>query len=285
MAQQLITQVNKEDRNNNNFTTLQPDTNNIAVESSSVHSQSLWERLCCCLFRRSPHTHKPEDYKNDKSSGLSSTDDVDDNPYTTNLDPPPPVLEGNLLSPGPHGKQTLVLDLDETLVHSSFKPIPNPDFIIPVEIEDQVHKVYVLKRPHVDAFLEGVGKHFEVVVFTASLSKYADPVLDLLDPKRVITQRLFRESCSPYKGNFVKDMSRLGRSIRMVSIIDNSPTAYLFQPENAIPCESWFDDPNDTELLDFLPFLEELSKADNVRRFLKKSKNHTGKIDLDLFRK
>ena len=68
---------------------------------------------------------------------------------------------------------TLVLDLDETLVHSSFRPIPNPDFVIPVEIEGKVVDVYVLKRPHMDHFMAEVGGRFEVVVFTASLSKYA----------------------------------------------------------------------------------------------------------------
>ena len=71
------------------------------------------------------------------------------------------------------GKVTLVLDLDETLVHSSFRPIPNPDFVIPVEIEGKVVDVYVLKRPHMDHFMAEVGSRFEVVVFTASLSKYA----------------------------------------------------------------------------------------------------------------
>ena len=66
-----------------------------------------------------------------------------------------------------------MLDLDETLVHSSFRPIPNPDFVIPVEIEGKVVDVYVLKRPHMDHFMAEVGSRFEVVVFTASLSKYA----------------------------------------------------------------------------------------------------------------
>lgn len=83
------------------------------------------------------------------------------------------------------GKKCLVLDLDETLVHSSFKPVANADFIIPVEIEDQVYQVYVLKRPRVDDFMKAVGEKFEVVIFTASLSKYADPVIDLLDKHRV----------------------------------------------------------------------------------------------------
>lgn len=84
------------------------------------------------------------------------------------------------------GKKTLVLDLDETLVHSSFKPISDPDHIIPVEIEGKVVDVYVLKRPLMDEFLAAVGHSFEVVVFTASLSKYADPLLDLLDPQQVV---------------------------------------------------------------------------------------------------
>lgn len=56
-------------------------------------------------------------------------------------------------------KKTLVLDLDETLVHSSFKPIPNPDYIIPVEIDGRLVDVYVLKRPWLDHFLNAVSKN------------------------------------------------------------------------------------------------------------------------------
>lgn len=166
------------------------------------------------------------------------------------------------------GKKTLVLDLDETLVHSSFKPIPDPHFIVPVEIEEQVHKVYVLKRPGVDNFLAAVGEKYEVVVFTASLAKYADPVLDLLDPRKVIRYRLFREACSNYKGNYVKDLNVIGRELKNTIIIDNSPSSYLFHPENAIPCGSWFDDETDTELYDMLPLLDELVTVDNVRTAL-----------------
>lgn len=61
------------------------------------------------------------------------------------------------------------------------QPIPNADFIVPVEIDGTVHQVYVLKRPHVDEFLKKMGELYECVLFTASLAKYADPVADLLD--------------------------------------------------------------------------------------------------------
>ena len=102
------------------------------------------------------------------------------------------------------GKKTLVLDLDETLVHSSFRPVPSPDYVIPVEIDGRIVDVYVLKRPFVDHFLRAVGQRFEVVVFTASLGKYADPLLDLLDRSGVVRWRLFREACYPYEGSYVK---------------------------------------------------------------------------------
>lgn len=61
------------------------------------------------------------------------------------------------------------------------QPIPNADFIVPVEIDGTIHQVYVLKRPYVDEFLRKMGELYECVLFTASLAKYADPVADLLD--------------------------------------------------------------------------------------------------------
>jgi len=158
-------------------------------------------------------------------------------------------------------KKCLVLDLDETLVHSSFKPV-ECDFVVHVEIEEQIYQVYVAKRPYVDEFMKRCGELFETVVFTASLAKYADPVLDLLDIHKVVDWRLFRESCSPYKGSYVKDMGRMGRDIDTITIIDNSPHSFLFNPENAIPCESWFSDKKDRELLELIPKLEQLADPD-----------------------
>ncbi|XP_051566047.1 uncharacterized protein LOC127447906 isoform X1 [Myxocyprinus asiaticus] len=173
------------------------------------------------------------------------------------------------------GKICVVIDLDETLVHSSFKPVNNADFIIPVEIDGTVHQVYVLKRPHVDEFLKRMGELFECVLFTASLAKYADPVSDLLDKWGAFRSRLFRESCVFHRGNYVKDLSRLGRDLNKVIIVDNSPASYIFHPDNAVPVASWFDDMSDTELLDLIPFFERLSKVDNVYTVLKQQRTNS----------
>ncbi|KZT57740.1 NLI interacting factor [Calocera cornea HHB12733] len=172
------------------------------------------------------------------------------------------------LEPKLAGRKCLVLDLDETLLHSSFKMIPHADYVVPVEIEWQWHNVYCIKRPGVDAFLREMGEHYEVVVFTASLSKYADPVLDKLDVHRVISHRLFRESCYNHKGNYVKDLSRLGRPIQDMIILDNSPASYIFHPNNAVPVTSWFNDPHDTELTDLCPFLKDIKEVEDVRGIL-----------------
>ncbi|KAI9027295.1 HAD-like domain-containing protein [Phycomyces nitens] len=161
-------------------------------------------------------------------------------------------------------KKCLVLDLDETLVHSSFKVIPNPDFVVPVEIDNQFHNVYVLKRPGVDEFMRRMGEIYEIVVFTASLSKYADPVLDILDIHKVVTHRLFRESCFNHRGTYVKDLSQLGRDLESTMILDNSPASYIFHNANAVPVSTWFNDPHDTELTDLVAFLEDLTSVQDV---------------------
>ncbi|KAL6097793.1 ctdspl [Pungitius sinensis] len=198
--------------------------------------------------------------------------------------PPPPEENGGPPKPpdkfllpevgvDDFGKNCVVIDLDETLVHSSFKPISNADFIVPVEIDGTVHQVYVLKRPHVDEFLQRMGELFECVLFTASLAKYADPVADLLDQWGVFRARLFRESCVFHRGNYVKDLSRLGRELSNVIIIDNSPASYIFHPENAVPVQSWFDDMTDTELLDLIPLFEGLCKEEDVYSLLQSLRN------------
>ncbi|CAO3632408.1 unnamed protein product [Cunninghamella echinulata] len=158
--------------------------------------------------------------------------------------------------------------MDETLLHSSFKVASQADFVVPVEIDGNFHNVFVLKRPGVDAFMKRMGELYEIVVFTASLSKYADPVLNMFDLHNVVRHRLFRESCFHYKGTYVKDLSQLGRELNQVIILDNSPASYIFHTANAIPISSWFNDPHDSELIDLIPFLEDLATVDDVTDIL-----------------
>ncbi len=42
----------------------------------------------------------------------------------------------------------------------------------------------------------------------------------------------------------------------------------MFQPQNAIPITSWFDDMTDEELLSLIPFLEDLKNVDDVTAIL-----------------
>lgn len=161
---------------------------------------------------------------------------------------------------------TLVLDLDETLVHSTLEPCDDADFTFSVNFNLKDHTVYVRCRPHLQDFMDRVSSLFEIIIFTASQSIYAEQLLNVLDPKRkVFRHRVYRESCIFVDGNYLKDLSVLGRDLAHVIIIDNSPQAFGFQVDNGVPIESWFDDPYDKELLSLLPFLESLVGVEDVR--------------------
>lgn len=241
MADELVTQVSQHDEGRQNV--------GRGRRNDSKESSCCW-RLFCFPFANKSNSSETRII----SSGQGGTGDTE---QTKQYLLPP-------LSEKFAGRKTLVLDLDETLVHSSFKPISNADFVISIELEGTIHKVFVRKRPYVDEFLRAVAKKYEIVIFTASLAKYADPLLDILDKEGTCGMRLFREACVQHYGNFVKDLTHLGREMKKTIIIDNSPFSYMFQPENSIPITSWFTDDKDRELLELLPFLDKVAEVDDV---------------------
>ena len=126
----------------------------------------------------------------------------------------------------------LVLDLDETLVHF---------------FEDN-YEAYVKVRMGAENFISVLSQYCEIVIFTASTKYYADIVIDGLDCKDLIDYKLYREHTYDYNGINVKDLSKLGRDLKKIIIIDNIEENYIFQPNNGLNIIDFEGDENDNEL-------------------------------------
>ena len=110
---------------------------------------------------------------------------------------------------------------------------------------------WVNKRPHCDDFLRRVSntgppagcadcsacanltpqicKWYNLVVFTASVQEYADPVIDWLESERkYFSARYYRQHCTFRQGAFIKDLSSVEPYLSKVMILDNSPLSYMF---------------------------------------------------------
>jgi Dullard-like phosphatase family protein len=216
------------------------------------------------------------------------------------------INRGPLSSLIHHSPKVLVLDLDETLIHSTSRSptwsaltdksrgqmaVTTGGGLLGLEglggmmgLQGQVgvrpHQVevvldgrsiiyHVYKRPHVDHFLRKVAAWYHVVVFTASVQEYADPVIDWIDQGRgLVGTRLYRESCTFRNGSYLKNLAHVDADLSRVCLVDNSPASYLINQANGIPIEGWTHDPNDEALLDLLPVLDSLRFASDVRHIL-----------------
>ncbi|KAJ7129740.1 NLI interacting factor-like phosphatase-domain-containing protein [Mycena epipterygia] len=187
-----------------------------------------------------------------------------------------------------HLPKTLVLDLDETLIHSTSRPLLSGNgstgflglgafnrnkgsgHMVEVVLGGHSTLYHVYKRPFVDFFLRTVSGWYTLVIFTASMQEYADPVIDWLDAGRgILAHRLFRDSCTQLpNGSYTKDLSVIDPDLSRVCLIDNSPISYRVNEANGIPIEGWTHDPSDEALLDLLPVLDSLRFTSDVRRVL-----------------
>ena len=151
---------------------------------------------------------------------------------------------------------TLVLDLDETLIHN-------------VEYGNDS---YFLVRTGCVQFIETMAKYYEIVIFTAALQEYADQVIDQIDVGNNIKYRLYRQHTSQNGPFLVKDLSLLGREIKRTIIIDNISDNFILQPDNGIFISTWYDDMRDKFLYDITPLLREIveKKVPDVRLALRR---------------
>lgn len=146
--------------------------------------------------------------------------------------------------PSPACSQFCCANFTETLVHSTLEPCEDADFTFPVNFNFKEHTIYVRCRPYLKDFLEKVASLFETIIFTASQSIYAEQLLNVLDPKRkLFRHRVYRESCVFVDGNYLKDLSVLGRDLARVIIVDNSPqvTVFTYSLNKSVICifASW----------------------------------------------
>mmetsp|Transcript_50544 Transcript_50544/g.130524 ORF Transcript_50544/g.130524 Transcript_50544/m.130524 type:complete len:324 (-) Transcript_50544:55-1026(-) len=173
---------------------------------------------------------------------------------------------------GTSQRRTVVLDLDETLVHCRLENFPptRPSFSVSFEDTDIIGQVYV--RPFARLFLEVTAQLFDVYVFTASSQAYADQVLDQLDPeKRLLSGRLYRQHCTERGGGFLKDLRSLGCPMERAVLVDNSPVSLVLYPSNGILCSSWMgeeDRGEDRELMHLLLLLQDCAQHRSVPEYL-----------------
>ena len=180
-------------------------------------------------------------------------------------------------------KYTLVLDLDETLIHFKYDKINEP------EITNGV----VQYRPCLFEFLNNISEYYELIIFTVGTKEYADSVIDSIEKNRqYFSGRLYREHTSIYNNDFVKDLSKIGRDLTKVIIVDDKPYNFILQMENGIAIRPFWGDEgdkekNDVALLNLFKILVDIFKLnlDDIREGIKKYRNEiVNKVSSDIYK-
>lgn len=174
---------------------------------------------------------------------------------------------------GPVDRQkTLILDMDETLIHAKPKIKGNEDFEGDYEItleDEEGELVFMVKmRPGLVECLERLAQFYEIAVFTAAERTYATKIIKHFDPdEKYIKHILSREHCVHVDNYYVKDLRIIGdRKLEDMVIVDNSIVAFAFNLDNGVPINDFRgDEPMDEELIYMTSYLEDIYHYDDIR--------------------
>jgi len=164
--------------------------------------------------------------------------------------------------------KTLVLDLDETLI-TSCSLRDDPDKIL-TPINESGAPIMIKIRPFAKEFLKRMKEHFEIILFTAAVSVYAETIIKELDPeKKFVSYILDRNFCLETKNGFyIKDLRIIkNRELKNMVLVDNLVHSFGFQVENGIPILEWTGNKADQELKYLGDYLIEAKKYDDLRDF------------------
>lgn len=159
----------------------------------------------------------------------------------------------------PPKKKLLILDLDETLIHTDFDyKFQKHDVYLKLIMEDSMESILPINiRPYLKEFLEFTSTHFEIAVFTASCKEYAEMLAKHLDPDKKYFKYVFsRESCVIYKKLYLKFIEIFNVHPKNCIIVDNSLFSFAYNLSNGILVTSFYDEKDDEDLLSLKEFLE-----------------------------
>ena len=127
----------------------------------------------------------------------------------------------------------LVLDLDETILHSLRLNFGNYFFLRPGTIE----------------LLNELSEFYEIIIFTSSPKEYADDIIDKIDPKgKLISHRLYKSHVIFERKKTVKNLNLIGRDLNKIVFVDNIKCNAKYNPKNLYLIPSWTDDIFDDEI-------------------------------------
>ena len=140
-------------------------------------------------------------------------------------------------------KYTLVLDLDETLINIEFKDMSNNRCILHL-------------RPGLFWFLSKVKPFYELITFTSASKEYAQPIINEIELKnKYFDYNFFREHSVINGNDFVKDISRIGRDMKKIIIVDNTEQNFRLNNKNGIKIKPFYGDQNDKVLYELSKIL------------------------------